>query len=269
MRRRFDGKTVLAIGVGGAFDARNRSIGQAVAVSFAREGAAIMIVDLSSEGVESTRQLVIAEGGSCIGYSADATDPSAVAALVTHCRRELGPINILYNNLGIMRFGPTDQLPVEDWDKVMDVNVRAPFLTSREVLPDMISARGGAIVNVSSVAGCRWTGARYVPYNASKAAIIGFTRALALEYASVGIRVNCVVPGYVDSPMMRGGIEQRLGTEAVETEVARRHAACPLGRLASGWDVAHAVLFLASDEAAYITGASLPVDGGVSLDAAL
>jgi NAD(P)-dependent dehydrogenase (short-subunit alcohol dehydrogenase family) len=133
----------------------------------------------------------------------------------------------------------------------------------------MIAAGGGAIVNVSSIAGIRWTGARYLPYSASKAAIIGYTRALALEYARHKIRVNCIVPGYVDSPMMRGGIAQRLGADAVADEVTRRQAACPLGRLATGWDIANAALFLASEDAAYITGVALPVDGGASLDAAL
>jgi NAD(P)-dependent dehydrogenase (short-subunit alcohol dehydrogenase family) len=267
MRRRFEGKVVLAVGAGS--EGADWSIGRATAVSFAREGAAVMVVDVRAEAAEEARRLIDAEGGVCIAHTADASDPGAVSRFVEQCRSELGPINVLYNNVGIMAFGTGVELAVEDWDRVMAVNARSPFLACKAVLPDMIAAGRGAIVNVSSIAATRWTGARYLPYSASKAAIIGFTRALALEYAAHGIRVNCVVPGYVDSPMMRGGLERRLGRDAVEQEVARRHAACPLGRLATGWDIANAVLFLASDEASYITGVSLPVDGGTSLDASL
>jgi len=267
MRRRFEGKVVLAVGAGA--DGEGWSIGRATAVSFAREGAAVMVVDVRPEAAEEARRIIIAEGGNCIAHAADASDPDSVSRFVERCQSELGPINVLYNNVGIMAFGPGAELAVEDWDRVMAVNARSPFLACKAALPDMMAAGSGAIVNVSSIAAIRWTGARYLPYSASKAAIIGFTRALALEYAAHGIRVNCVVPGYVDSPMMRNGIERRLGRDAVEQEVARRHAACPLGRLASGWDIANAVLFLASDEASYITGVALPVDGGASFDAAL
>lgn len=266
MRRRFEGKVVLAVGAGSTGD--DVSIGHATAVSFAREGAAVMVVDLRAAAAEETQRAIAAAGGRCIAEVGDASDPPSVARFVERCRVELGPIDVLYNNVGIMAFGAAADLAVEDWDRVMTVNVRSPFLASKAVLPDMISAGGGAIVNVSSIAASRWTGARYLPYSASKAAVIGFTRALALEYAAYGVRVNCVVPGYVDSPMMRDGLARRLGREAVEREVARRRAASPLGRLATGWDVANAALFLASDDAAYITGVALPVDGGASLDAA-
>lgn len=266
--RRFASKIVLAVGSGGELGG-SPSIGQAVAVSFAREGGAVMAVDINAEAAEATRRLIVGEGGICLARTADAADPDAVAGFVAHCRRELGPIDVLYNNLAIMSFGATDQVAAEDWDRVMAVNVRAPFLASKAALPDMINGRGGAIVNVSSIAAGRWTGARYSSYSASKAAIVGFTRALALEYAAYGVRVNCVIPGYVDSPMMRDGIRRRFGAEAVEPEVARRHAACPLGRLANGWDIAKAVLFLASEEASYITAACLPIDGGASLDSAI
>jgi NAD(P)-dependent dehydrogenase (short-subunit alcohol dehydrogenase family) len=267
MRRRFEGKVVLAVGAGAKKD--DLSIGGATAISFAREGATVMVVDVRADAAAETRQLITAEGGTCIAETGDASDPDVISRLVHRCRSELGSINVLYNNIGIMAFGAATELAVEDWDHVMAVNARSPFLASKAVLPDMIAGGGGAIVNVSSIAATRWTGARYLPYSASKAAIIGFTRALALEYAVHRIRVNCVVPGYVDSPMMRSGLEHRLGLDAVEQEVARRHAASPLGRLANGWDIANAVLFLASDEASYITGVSLPVDGGASLDATL
>jgi len=239
MRRRFEGKVVLAVGAGS--EGADWSIGRATAVSFAREGAAVMVVDIRAEAAEEARRLIAAEGGTGIAHAADASDPGAVSQFVERCRSELGPINVLYNNVGIMAFGTGVELAVEDWDRVMAVNARSPFLACKAVLPDMIAAGRGAIVNVSSIAATRWTGARYLPYSASKAAIIGFTRALALEYAAHGIRVNCVVPGYVDSPMMRGGLERRLGRDAVEQEVARRHAACPLGRLATGWDPAYPV----------------------------
>jgi NAD(P)-dependent dehydrogenase (short-subunit alcohol dehydrogenase family) len=265
VRRRFEGKVVLAVGAGSTGD--DVGIGHAAAVSFAREGAAVMVVDIRADAAEQTRRVIAAAGGICIAGVGDASDPPTVVRFVERCRVELGPVDVLYNNVGIMAFGAAAELGVADWDRVMAVNVRSPFLACRSVLPDMMAGGGGAIVNVSSIAAGRWTGARYLPYSASKAAIIGFTRALALEYAAHGVRVNCVVPGYVDSPMMREGLARRLGRDAVEREVARRHAASPLGRLASGWDVANAALFLASDDAAYITGVALPVDGGASLDA--
>lgn len=267
MRRRFEGKTVLAVGAGAEGGAW--SIGSATAAAFAREGAAVMVVDIRAEAAADTCRRIVAEGGRALAHAADASDPRGVSGFVDRCRSALGRVDILYNNIGVMALGPSDRMAVEDWDRVMAVNVRSPFLACKAVLPGMIAANGGSIVNVSSIAAIRWTGARYLPYSASKAAIIGYTRALALEYARHNIRVNCIVPGYVDSPMMRGGLAQRLGPDAVEAEVARRHAAAPLGRLATGWDIAHAALFLASEEASYITGAALPVDGGASLDAAL
>src|ERR1035441_6368073 len=165
MRRRFEGKVVLAVGAGS--EGEGWSIGRATAVSFAREGAAVMVVDIRAQAAAEEPGLIVAEGGTGIAHAADASDPGAVSQFVERCRSELGPINVLYNNVGIMAFGTGVELAVEDWDRVMAVNARSPFLACKAVLPDMIAAGRGAVVHVSSLAPTRRTGAPHPPPTAS------------------------------------------------------------------------------------------------------
>ena len=262
-----EGKVALIVGAGAQGDAV--SIGRATALTMARKGAKVFAVDIDAPSAHATARLIQGENGTAEGCGADASEPEQMEAAVRSCLDAYGRIDILDNNVGIMAFGNPVDLAVEDWDRVTTVNSRSHFLACKYTLPHMVAQGHGAIVNISSIAAIRWTGAPYHVYNASKAAVIGFTKSLALDYAASGIRVNCVVPGFIDSPMMRGGIAQRHGTGAVGKIVQERAAKCPLGRLGSPWDVANACAFLASDEAAYITGTTLTVDGGVTASSQL
>jgi NAD(P)-dependent dehydrogenase (short-subunit alcohol dehydrogenase family) len=257
----------MVVGAGAQGDAI--SIGRATAVTLARRGAAVFAVDMDADAARRTEQLIADEGGQARSFRADASDDHEMRRAVDACMGVFGRVDILDNNVGIMAFGDPVELSVEDWDRVTRVNGRSHFLACKYVLPHMIGGGGGAIVNISSIAAIRWTGAPYHVYNASKAAVIGFTTALALDYADRHIRANCVVPGFIDSPMMRSGIAARLGADRVDAAVEERARKCPLGRLGSPWDVANACAFLACDEAAYITGTTLVVDGGVTASCAL
>ncbi len=262
-----DGKVALVVGAGADGDAV--SIGRATAITFARKGAKVFAVDIDADSAQMTARLIEDEGGAAQAYGADASDPGQMEAAVSACLETYDQIDIVDNNVGIMAFGNPVDLAVEDWDRVMLVNSRSHFLACKYALPHMVKRGAGSIVNISSIAAIRWTGAPYHVYNASKAAVIGFTKSLALDYAGSGIRANCVVPGFIDSPMMRGGIAQRHGASEVEAIVRGRAEKCPLGRLGSPWDVANACAFLASDEAAYVTATTLIVDGGVTASCAL
>jgi NAD(P)-dependent dehydrogenase (short-subunit alcohol dehydrogenase family) len=254
----------VALVVGAGSSASGTSIGRAVAVAFAREGAKVCAFDIDADEAAETASQAMAAGGECIAHAGDATEPDDVAAGVARCAAAFGGLDVLHNNVGVMAFGDPVDLDLAEWDRVTRVNGRSCFLACKYAVPQMRSRGGGAIVNMSSIAAIRSTGAPYHVYAASKAAIIGLTRSLALEYASAGIRVNCVVPGFIESPMMRGGVAQQFGPEAVERLVADKAARLPLGRLGMPEDVARACVFLASEDAAYITGTSLVVDGGVS-----
>jgi NAD(P)-dependent dehydrogenase (short-subunit alcohol dehydrogenase family) len=267
MPGRLDGKVAIVVGAGAS--GPGLSIGRATALVFAREGARVLAVDRDEAAAVETVRMIEDEGGAAAARAADATDPDQIAAAVDVCLDRFGGLDILDNNVGVMAFGDPVALDVAEWDRVMTTNGRSQFLPCKYALPHLIAGGGGAIVNISSIAGIRWTGAPYHVYSASKAATIGFTRALALDYADRGVRVNCVVPGFIESPMMRGGVAERLGPGAVEDAVAARAAALPMRRFGSPWDVAKACAFLASDDAAYITGASLVVDGGVTLSCAI
>lgn len=262
-----EGKIALVVGAGAEGDAV--SIGRATALTFARKGAKVFAVDIDAASAQATAQLIADEGGTAEACGADASEPAQMEAAVRHCTDAYGQIDILDNNVGIMAFGNPVDLAVEDWDRVTMVNGRSHFLACKFALPHMVARSAGTIVNISSIAAIRWTGAPYHVYNTSKAAVIGFTKSLALDYAGSGIRANCVIPGFIDSPMMHGGIAQRYGAGEVEQVVEGRAEKCPLGRLGSPWDVANACAFLASDEASYITGTTLIVDGGVTASCAV
>jgi NAD(P)-dependent dehydrogenase (short-subunit alcohol dehydrogenase family) len=177
----------------------------------------------------------------------------------------LGRIDILHNNVGISSAGGPVEASEESWDRVMDVNVKSMFLTCKCVLPVMVEQGRGAIVNISSLAGIRWTGYNYSSYYASKAAVINFTRGVAIEYAARGIRANTILPGLMDTPHIYQQISRYYGT--VDEMVAARNKISPTGRMGTAWDIANAAVFLASDDAAYVNGVALPVDGGLHIKA--
>lgn len=236
--------------------------GKAAAVLYAREGAAVVAVDLQRPAAEETRDIIREEGGQCVALQADVTSSDAVANVVRQAIREFGTIDILHNNVGITRMGDVVEASEESWRQVIDTNLTSAFLTCKHVLPIMLAQGRGAIVNVSSLASIQINSYPYMSYYAAKAGLNQFTRAMAVQYAARGIRANAVLPGVIDTPLIRTQIAGRY--ESTEEMMTARHAASPMGRMGDAWDVARAALFLASDDAAYITGVCLPVDGGKS-----
>jgi NAD(P)-dependent dehydrogenase (short-subunit alcohol dehydrogenase family) len=257
---RLEGKTAIVVGAG---QTAGETIGngRATAILFAREGARLLLVDRDTESVQETRELIAGEGGSAEIHVADITHEDDCRALVERARHELGRIDVLHNNVGI---GAGDGRPTrvepEAWERILHVNVTAMWLTCRHVVPAMQEQGGGAIVNISSVAAVA-AATNLTAYKVSKAGVNALTQQLAIAYAKDGIRVNAIMPGLIDTPMAVDAVA-RLTGRGRDDVAAARAARVPLGRQGSAWDVAHAALYLASDEAAFVTGAILPVDGG-------
>ncbi len=237
--------------------------GKATAVLFARKGAKVVTSDINPQAAEETAGIIRGEGGDASVFEADVTSSDQVAALVEHTLATYGRIDILQNNVGIIEIGGPVEITEDGWDKVIDVNVKSMFLTCKHVLPHMEAQGSGAIVNVSSIASMRYVGYPSVSYNASKGAINQFTQNVAVQYAARGIRANCVCPGLMNTPMIHASVTGGYNDDA-EAMVAERDAICPMGHMGDAWDVANASLFLASDEAKYITGHMLVVDGGIT-----
>ncbi|MEU9456172.1 SDR family NAD(P)-dependent oxidoreductase [Streptomyces sp. NPDC048277] len=236
----------VAVVTGGA-----RGIGRAVATVLAARGAAVAVWDLNAEGAEKTVAEIQEAGGTAIAVAGDAADATAVAASAARTREELGPVAILVNNAGITGYVPFTDLGEDAWDRMIGVNLKGPFLVTKELVPDMLAAGWGRIVNISSSSA--QTGAPAMAhYAASKGGVIGLTRALAIEYADKGITVNHVPPGFIDTPLVREG---PVDIDAVAVTM-------PMKRAGQPEDVAYAVAYLASEEAGYVTGQTLGTNGG-------
>lgn len=239
--------------------------GRATAILMAREGARMFLVDRRLDSAEETRAMIEQEGGQAMAFAADVTEEAACQACAAACLEATGRIDVLHNNVGVMdRDGATSELAESDWDRLMTVNLKAMFLVCKHVLPIMRAQNAGVIVNISSTAALS-SGNGRLAYNTAKAGVNALTRNLALENAPYGIRANAVMPGLMNTPMTIDGISAETGIAKAEL-IAERDAAVPLGgKMGTAWDVGHAALFLASEEARFITGAILPVDGGQSL----
>jgi len=262
MAERLKDKVALVTGAGSIGPGWGN--GKATAVLFAREGAKVVAADLRLAAAEETKRIVESEGGSCEALQCDVSKSAEVAAIVERAIAAFGRIDVLHNNVGIVEVGGPVEASEESWDRVNAVNLKSMFLTLKHVLPHMERARKGAIVNIASISGIRWAGVPYVSYAATKAAVIQLTRVVALQYAQRGIRANAILPGLMNTPMVHASLVGAYGTSADEM-VARRNTQCPMGRMGDAWDVAYAALYLASDEAKYVTGAELVVDGGLSV----
>ncbi|MBK1783673.1 SDR family NAD(P)-dependent oxidoreductase [Prauserella cavernicola] len=263
MGERLAGQVAIVFGGGGGEG--GVSNGQAAAMTYAREGAAVAVVDLNPAAARHTTGAVHAEGGTAVALTADVTDGDSVAGAVRRAAEELGPADILHNNVGATVLGGPVDLDYDQWRRAFAINVDSVFLTCKHVLPAMIERGRGAIVNVSSAAALRHIGYAYPAYMAAKAAVNQVTVSLALTHAAQGIRANSVAPGYIDTPLVRRQLASQA--DSIDDLLATRNAASPTGRMGTPWDVANACLFLVSPEAAYVNAVCLPVDGGLVMSA--
>ncbi len=239
--------------------------GKATAALFAREGARVFAVDRKLEAAEETRGIIAGEGGTCASHRADVASADEVRAMVEACMAAFGRIDVLVNNVGIVRTGSIVTTDEADWDLVADVNLKSVYLVCREVVPLMERQGRGAIVNIASIAAHRWTGVSYASYYATKAAVVALSRSIALEWAGKGIRCNSVSPGLMNTPMVHDALTAAYGAAGdIDNLVRVRDAQCPMGHMGEAWDTAYACLFLASDEAKYVTAHDLVVDGGLT-----
>lgn len=264
---RLDGRVAIVVGAGqspgSGPDDTTIGNGRAVAMLFAREGASVLAVDRTLEAATATTDLIIDAGGIAVPFAADITDEAETAMIPEKCADTFGPPTILHNNVGIgTGDGGVTSLERSAWDQIFEVNVTGMYLTCKHVIPAMRSAGGGSIVNISSIAAI--ASAPIVAYKTSKAAVNALTHHLATANAKHGIRVNAIMPGLMDTPMAIGGHSAARGIDPDELRAARDRQV-PLGRQqGTAWDTAYASLYLASDEARFVTGVILPVDGGQS-----
>jgi dihydroanticapsin dehydrogenase len=233
-------------------------IGQAAAFAFAREAAQVVVFESSREAARRFEALAAEQGLDGHSLTVDVARPRDVQRGVAAVAIRFGAIHVLVNNAGVELTASLHETAEEDWDRVLGVNLKGVFLLSRQVLPVMIRAGGGAVVNVGSISGLLGWPA-YAAYAASKGGVVQLTRQMAVDYARSNIRVNCVCPGTTWTPLIERLFAQEADPEAAKAAIASRH---PLGRFARPEEIAEAILFLASEEASFITGAVLPVDGG-------
>jgi NAD(P)-dependent dehydrogenase (short-subunit alcohol dehydrogenase family) len=257
---RLYGKVAVIVGAG-QLAGDTIGNGRAVAERFAQEGAALLLVDIDEAAAEVARQAVAGYGPAASVLRADITREDDCRAIAQACMARHGRIDILHNNVGRSKGDKrTAEMDADMWDAIMAMNLKGMFMTCKHVLPHMVAQGAGSIINVSSTASL--AARPTVTYKTSKGAVNAFTQHLAMENAAHGVRANAILPGLIDTPM---AIERRAQERGVSREVVRaeREALVPMQRMGTGWDVAHAAVFLASDEARYVTGVLLPVDGGL------
>lgn len=261
MSGRLEGKVAIVTGAGCVGPGWGN--GRATAVRFAEEGAKVFAVDRNPDSLAETLERAGTQAASMTTHLCDVTDSASVATMVAACVDTLGRVDVLVNNVGGSAKGGPVALSEETWDAQVDFNLKSVFLTCKHVIPAMEKAGGGAIVNTASTSGLRWTGAAQVAYAATKAGIIQFSRVVAVEYGPKNIRVNTVVPGQLHTPMVEARLAgQRAGGD-VDALLKQRRARIPLGFMGDGRDTANAALYLASDEARFVTGTEIVVDGGM------
>jgi NAD(P)-dependent dehydrogenase (short-subunit alcohol dehydrogenase family) len=239
--------------------------GRATAVRFAEEGAKVFAVDRDLARMQETAERVAEVSGTIATHECDVTDSSAILAMVKACVARWGRIDILVNNVGGSAAGGPVEMSEKVWDSQVDANLKSVFLTCKHVLPIMEKQGGGAIINVASTSGLRWTGSAQVAYAATKAGVLQLSRVVAVQYAAKKIRVNTVVPGQLHTPMVEARLAKQRAGGDVAALLEQRLARIPLAFMGDGRDTANAALFLASEEARFITGAEIVVDGGMSV----
>lgn len=260
MDQRLQGKAAIVAGAGQT-PGDTIGNGRATALLFARAGAKVLLVDQRLESAQETQEMIAREGGISLAVAADVTRAADCQRFAEKCAQTWGRIDVLVNNVGI---GGEDQGPVklkeETWDRILTVNLKSMYLTCKHVLPYMEKQESGAIVNISSAAAV--CAVSMLAYKTSKAGVNALTHSIAMKYARKGIRANAIMPGLMKTPMAIEGISRFRGVSKEELIQARDSMVPLKGGMGSGWDTAYAALFLASDEAKFITGVILPVDGG-------
>lgn len=256
-RGRVEGKVAIVTGAGST-PGPGIGTGKATAVVLAREGAKVLLVDLHAERAEETRQLIEAEGGEGRVFAADVTSAPECEAMVRAALDAFGTLDILVNNVGLASLGTVVDLTEEDWDRALDINLRSAFLSSKFAIPVMAEKGAGAVVNIASISALRGDGT--AAYSAAKGGLLALTVDMAYSHGRHGIRVNAIAPGHITTPMVKS--VSAPGPRAEYMDRLRAEAGL-LGTPADGWDVGWAAAFLASDEARWVTGVTLPVDSGV------
>ncbi|KAF4968428.1 hypothetical protein FSARC_4225 [Fusarium sarcochroum] len=258
------GKVALVIGLGQS-GTEGWGIGAACAVLLARQGAVIFGGNRTIASTTKTKETIEAEGGHCDVLTTDATNSACVKALVDACYKKHGRIDILLTSVGQSQPGDPASMSEDVWDSQMDINLKSVYLACHHVLPIMEKqSTGGSVICISSIAGLRYIGKPQVAYNTTKAAIMQFVKATAVIYAQKGVRLNTVVPGLMDTPYTKSLAERFPSAGGYEEFCKKRERQVPMGKMGDAWDVANAALFLASDEARYITGQKIIVDGGIT-----
>jgi len=230
----------------------------------------VVYADVNEDAANETVRIIAAEGGDARAVRADVTSHDDIRRMVQACTDAYDRIDVVDYNVGLAHVGGVVELPEEEWDRLFAVNLKGCYLTLKHVIPIMEQRGGGSIINISSIAGIRYTGVPYSTYYATKAAMIHLTRTTAAQYAPQHIRVNTVLPGLMKTPVVEksAGLAAQYGQGNIEEMWKARDAQCPMGHMGDAWNVAYACLYLASDEAKYVTGIELVVDGGISLKCA-
>ena len=262
LKPRLQNKVAIVIGAGCVGPGWGN--GRAIAVRFAQEGARVFAVDQNPDAMTETADMISEFGGEFTPHVADVTDSKQIAALVEACLAKYGTIDILINNVGGPLPGGPVALSEENWHQQLDINLTYVFLTCKHVLPIMEAKGSGAIVNIASISGIRFSGAAQVGYAASKAGVIQFGRVVAVEYAKKGVRINSVLPGQLHTPLVDKILARTQAEGDLDALLKRRQQRIPMPFTGDGRDTANAALFLASDEARFITGTELIVDGGMT-----
>jgi NAD(P)-dependent dehydrogenase (short-subunit alcohol dehydrogenase family) len=263
MSDRLAGKVAVVAGAGSVGPGWGN--GRAIAFRFAEEGAQVFAADRDLANLDATLACVREIGGTIEPYACNVIQSDAVAAMMKACAERFGRIDILVNNVGGSAPGGPVEMSEDVFDAQVDHNLKSVFLGCKHVLPYLDNAQGGAIVNVASTSGLRWTGAAQVAYAATKAGVIQLSRVVAVQYAAKRIRVNTVVPGQLHTPMVEARLAGQRAGGNVEALLRQRQARIPLGFMGDGMDTANAALFLASDEARFVTGTEIVVDGGMTV----
>jgi NAD(P)-dependent dehydrogenase (short-subunit alcohol dehydrogenase family) len=260
--RRFENRIAIVTGAGCVGPGWGN--GRAITVRLVEEGAKVFAVDRDPARLEETLERAGAARDAITTWSGDVTHSDGVAAMVSACLEHYGAIDVLVNNVGGSAAGGPVEMSEAVWDSQIDSNLKSVFLTCKHVLPAMIARKSGAIVNVASTSGLRWTGSAQVAYAATKAGVIQLSRVVAVQHAADGVRVNCVVPGQLHTPMVEARLAKQRAGGDMAALLAARLARIPLGFMGDGRDTAAAVLYLASDEARFVTGTEIVVDGGMT-----